>query len=123
MMNSQIYATPHFKWAELSCKCGCGTRNISPRALAKLQALRELAGPLVILSAARCPIYNARVGGAPLSQHRSTPTVGSCAFDIALGNYDKTHLIKLAVQVGFGGIGGNYATFLHVDDRGVRARW
>lgn len=116
-------ASKNFSWRELECHCGCGTRNISPGALAKLQALRDLVGPLVINCAARCPLHNARVGGAPRSQHRSTLTIQSTAFDIAIKQHDKARLIAAAERVGFGGIGINYKTFVHVDDRGSRARW
>lgn len=119
-----IYARPNFTWKELECRCGCGARHISIAALDKLQLMRELWGaPLQINCAARCPTHNARVGGAPLSRHRSTESVAACAFDIHIGDYDKAALIALAERVGFGGIGVNYQTFLHVDDRGYRARW
>jgi uncharacterized protein YcbK (DUF882 family) len=128
------HATRNFKWDELRCR-GCDgscewsvsgkpLANVTEDALFKLQALRELvAKPLTINSASRCPRHNALVGGAPLSQHRATSVRGSTAFDIALTNVPKNVLIAAAEDVGFGGIGINYRSFVHVDDRGRVARW
>lgn len=128
------YARPHFRWDELRCR-GCDgsctysvggkpLANPTDRALDKLEALRGLMGPLHLNSASRCPLHNARVGGAPLSQHRATQTIQSTAFDIMLRpGLDKWELIRAAEEVGFGGIGVNYRSFVHVDDRGHKARW
>jgi len=74
--------------------------------------------PFQINSAYRCPIHNARIGGAPLSMHKF-----GRAFDIALTDHvDREKLIKCALQVGAGGIGENYKTFVHVDT-GRRRSW
>lgn len=117
-------ASENFLWSELQCKCGCKVRNISPRAIQKLQLMREIVGkPFTINCAARCPLHNARVGGAPRSQHRSTDNIQATAFDISLVGHDKQEMIRAAEQAGFGGIGISYRTFIHVDDRGYRARW
>lgn len=115
----------YFKTHELACKCGCGTAFVSKRALRKLNQMRELIGKRVYInSAARCPRHNARVGGAPLSQHRSTEERPSTAFDISLRNIDKQTVIWAAEKVGFRGLGVKYRSFVHVDDRnGRRARW
>lgn len=116
--------TEHFSKRELECRCGCGTCYVSKQALSKLETLRRLAGrPVFINSACRCPTHNARVGGAPRSQHRSTINRPATAFDISLRNFRKDELIKLAVQAGFKGIGENYNSFVHVDDRINYARW
>lgn len=118
------YASPHFKWSEFACRCGCGTTYVSQDAIDKLEELRVLlSAPLRINSACRCPIHNAKIGGAPLSKHRSTKRSPSTAFDIAIGNHDKQEIIELAERVGFKGIGTKYKTFVHVDDRPNKARW
>lgn len=118
------YATEHFHWSELTCKCGCGTRYISATALAALEAMRvDVGKPFIITSAARCPRHNAREGGAPMSMHRSTKERPSTAFDIALGGHDKERLIEAAKAAGFNGLGTSYKTFLHVDMRKRSARW
>lgn len=128
------YATPHFKWSELECKGDCAgcsyaidaggpVRYIQVEALARLEALRvELNQPLIVNSAARCPRHNASVGGAPRSQHRSTEDSPSTAFDIRL-TLPKEELIAAAERCGFKGIGANYKTFVHIDNRSRRARW
>lgn len=125
------FATPHFKWTELECKCNrsCGVgegkkaRWIQPEALQKLEVMRELLGlPMRINSACRCPLHNASVGGAPLSTHRSSSDRPSRAFDVAI-TMDKDRIIEAAVEAGFQGIGINYRTFVHVDNRPRRARW
>lgn len=115
-------ASKNFLWSELTCKCGCGTQNISQQAIAKLQALRDLAGPLTIYSAARCVKHNKSVGGASKSQHLSTDKNQSTAFDIAYGGRSAGFLLAAAEKVGFKGI-GIYPTFIHVDDRAKVARW
>lgn len=118
------HASPHFIWGELECKCGCGSAYISPEALDKLERLRVyIDTPLYINSAARCPIHNAKVGGAPLSQHRSAPNMPSTAFDISINNIDKGVLIASAKFIGFNGLGINYKSFVHVDDRAMPAQW
>lgn len=126
------YASPHFKWTELQCRCkgrSCGVaegtkaRWIQPEALEKLETLREILNqPLRINSSARCPIHNALCGGSPLSSHRSAPTFEAKAFDVAL-TMDKDLLIRSAEMAGFMGIGISYRTFVHVDNRPRRARW
>lgn len=128
------YARPHFRWDELRCR-GCDGScphsrqgrslvHVADHALDRLQAMRELIGrPLAITSASRCPLHNARVGGAPLSQHRATWALPSTAFDIVIGTLPRERLVEAAEAVGFGGIGMTYRSFVHVDDRGRRARW
>ena len=119
------HARPNFTWHELSCKCGCGTSYMTPRSLNRLQAVRDIVGvPMTITSAARCPLHNAFVGGAPMSFHRSTPMKPACAFDVAVtDNLTKDMLLAAVQLVGFKGLGINYNTFVHFDDRGYRARW
>lgn len=53
--------TPHFSDRELACHCGCGM--LPQKAfMDKVEDLRVIWGaPLLVLSAARCPTYNARV--------------------------------------------------------------
>lgn len=119
------FASTSFLWTELECKCGCGNRYIQRDAINKLQLMRNLIGkPIIINSAARCPIHNTTVGGAPKSQHRATESRPSTAFDIALNGYISKHdLITLAKQVGFKGLGTKYNSFVHVDNRKFPAIW
>jgi len=105
----------HFTPEEIASK-GDGSILIDEPALDKLERLRVALGrPLVVLSAYRDPLHNARVGGAPLSQHKF-----GRAFDLKL-TVDRDLLIRTARDVGFGGI-GIYSTFVHVDD-GPSRKW
>lgn len=116
------YATKNFKWSELQCRC-CGFVNVEQEALEKLQAFREIIGvPFAPLSASRCPRHNAKVGGAPKSQHIAREDEPSKAFDVPLVT-DKDTIIKAAMKVGFNGIGISYKTFVHMDNRKRRTRW
>lgn len=127
------YASPHFKWTELQCKGDCKecsyalefggpVANVSEAALEKLEMVRAHTGPFSPNSCCRCPIHNRREGGRPRSQHVSTADQAATAFDVPLV-IPKTTLIQAAVDAGFGGIGVNYRTFVHIDDRGYKARW
>lgn len=112
---ARIWTYQNFTPYELSSN-GDGSILVNHDALAKLQRLREKVGPLIINSAYRDPIYNARIGGAPRSMHKE-----GRAFDISLRNHDRTELLQAALSVGFAGV-GKYQTFLHVDT-GPRRSW
>ena len=118
------YASVSFLWSELMCKCGCGNKFIQKEAIDKLQKTRDIIqAPMIINSAARCPIHNVKVGGAPRSQHRATRNSPSTAFDISLHGLNKEALIEAAKFAGFKGFGINYNSFLHVDNREFEAGW
>lgn len=89
-----------------------------PAFLDALEDLRAKAGhrPLVITSAHRCPQWNAAVGGAPLSQHKTL------AVDIALAGQDRFRLLSAARAAGFTGF-GLARSFIHLDTRPSPARW
>jgi len=81
-----------------------------------LQAARDQIGrPFHILSAHRCSLHNARVGGAPRSEHLKL------AVDIALGGHDRAQLLAALRGAGFTGF-GFYTTFIHAD-MGRSRRW
>ncbi len=128
------WASGHFSWDELRCK-GCAGEcsfsehdkplvNIQDEALQKLEQMRCIVDkPFMISSACRCPLHNARVRGAPMSQHRATDRRPSTAFDIAYNDIPKHVMYAAAKEVGFGGIGSSYTTFIHVDNRRKKTRW
>ena len=119
-----MQASVSFKWSELECKCGCKTRYIEDEAIDKLQKLRDiLQRPIIINSAARCPLHNVRVGGSPNSHHRATKQSPSTAFDISLKGLHKKDVIKAAKAAGFKGLGVNYKSFVHIDNRKYSATW
>jgi len=100
---------------EIRCR-GTGAVLIVPHAMDSLQMMRNIINrPFTINSAYRSPLYNARIGGAPLSRHK----VGD-AFDISLMGHNKEDLHEAAVQAGFQGFGLNYKTFIHCDKGGIR---
>ena len=115
-VNKSIWRWKSFSPRELASR-GNGGLDLDIEAVDRLQFLRDTIGkPLIINSAYRDPIYNARVGGAPRSQHK----LGK-AFDISLRNHDLKELYFTAKKCGFTGF-GFYSYFLHVDT-GRRREW
>jgi|WetSurMetagenome_2_1015567.scaffolds.fasta_scaffold216969_2 zinc D-Ala-D-Ala carboxypeptidase len=107
---------PDFSPRQIACPC-CGEVYLWPAALDALESLRARQGaPLDITSGHRCALHNARVGGAPLSQHKRL------AFDIALQGHDLARLLAAARLSGFTGFGFGQ-TFLHLDTRLHPAHW
>lgn len=106
---------PNFPFNELACRC-CGEFYYDPESLDRIQQARNLAGrPIFINSGHRCALHNARVGGAPLSEHKKI------AFDCSLRGHTPDELLsalKLADFTTF----GFYGTFVHTDIR-VNRRW
>lgn len=81
-----------------------------------LQCARDQVGrPFHILSGHRCSLHNARVGGAPLSQHLKL------AVDIALTGHAPQALYEALKEAGFQGF-GFYTHFIHADF-GRRRQW
>ncbi len=120
--------TPNFNTKEFACKDGSPVpdellSNVSK--LAKnLQVLRDHLGkPIVINSGYRTPAYNARIGGAPASQHKLAK-----ASDIRVSGMTSVQvqkeILKLiaAGKMHNGGV-GLYNTFVHYDVRPGAARW
>lgn len=106
---------PNFTRAELSCR-HCGEHYHAPHFFDALQNLRhDLGRPLHILSAHRCALHNAAVGGAPLSQHLRM------AVDISLNGHKRRDIVLAARAAGFRGF-GYYFTFLHLD-MGRQRHW
>lgn len=106
---------PNFSPAEMACR-HCGQVYNWPEFMDCLQAARTDAGRVFeITSAHRCSLHNARVGGAPLSQHLKL------AADISLKGHDLGRLYSACLRSGFQGF-GFYTSFLHVD-LGRPRRW
>lgn len=107
--------TAHFSRAEFDSHDGARA-NPDKHLLEALERLRHLKGdrPLKILSGYRSPAWNARVHGAPHSQH-----LVNKAADIPVGYAT----VADAEQAGFTGIGDLDGWAVHVDVRARRARW
>jgi len=99
---------PSFAPQEIACR-HCGELLLDEAFMDTLQRQRDETSPIVITSAYRCPIWNAMVGGAPLSMHK----LGK-AGDQALCGRVLAHVEAQARRAGFAGF-GRYKTFLHAD--------
>lgn len=115
---------------EIACHCGCGTANFSPAAVAAFQQFREICGrPMIFISGCRCPAHNSLVGGEPNSFHLAQALMDGRAGDVRVPGLTLREMYQNALLVPAfknGGIGvypdGNNR-FLHLDVRGVKARW
>lgn len=107
---------PNFRPEEFACR-HCGEMYDWPVFMDRLQAARSSSGrPFIILSGHRCGLHNARVGGAPLSQHLRL------AVDISIADHDRWHLFSVCQSAGFTGF-GFYQNFLHIDLGRPRKWW
>ena len=117
---------PNFSPFELASN-GNGAVRVEMRALNRLQALRtDWNNALTLNSAYRDPAYNLKIGSTRGSQHPK-----GTAFDVRVLGWsdDLIYLFKeMAYDHGFRGFGGyekpdGRKNFIHIDDRGNRARW
>ena len=117
----------HFHVREFDCKDG---RRVPAAAVPALRSLcvnylepmRAAFGPCHVMSGYRHADYNRRIGGARYSQHIYELGPESVAVDVIfrLGTPRDWH--RMADQLRVGGL-GLYPTFVHLDNRGGRARW
>lgn len=99
----------NFRKEDVQCKC-CGALVDNADALKKLDKVLALLEGIRINCGYRCPTHNAKVGGAPLSQHK----LGT-AFDLSTrGKHKSEDVVAAAKAAGFTGF-GIYKTFVHVD--------
>ncbi len=117
----RIWNWPHFSISELACRCGgrfCRAQYWhDPEFLDALEYMRAQTGrPLIINSGHRCPQWNALVGGAPASMHKTI------AADISLITHDRHEMLGIARSAGFRGLGLG-RSFLHIDRRKRPAQW
>ncbi len=98
----------NFSQVEMSCR-HCGQMFYWSDFMERLQNARNISGRAFhILSAHRCALHNAHVGGAPFSQHLRL------AVDISLVGHERHNLAQACKAAGFTGF-GYYQTFLHID--------
>jgi uncharacterized protein YcbK (DUF882 family) len=109
-MPVSAWCWPNFTPREIASR-GDGSLLLVPEAMDRLQSAREIYDQsMLITSAYRDPIHNAKVGGAPMSMHKR-----GLAFDIALQRRPKQPLISALEIAGFTGLGVRYRTFVHAD--------
>jgi len=105
--------SPHFRRAEFACSCQCGFDTIDHATLEILEAVRvAFDAPVIVTSGARCPEYNAKVGGVPDSQH----VLGRAA-DIQVKGHDPADVHAWIDEHFPHASLGSYRTFTHVDTR------
>lgn len=106
---------PNFSRAEFAC-AHCGRAEMQPDFVYRLQELRDKYGkPLRITSGYRCPEYNAQIS----STGKDGPHTTGRAVDIAISRGEAYSLLRLAITMGFTGIGfaqKGSGRFLHLDD-------
>lgn len=120
--------TTNFKLSEFACKDGSAVPDEyydnCLKLAENLQALRDFLGvPIFVVSGYRTKEYNAKVGGAPKSQH-----LYAKAADIRCKEYGAKYIygmIEVMIEKGLmhnGGL-GIYNGFVHYDIRDKFARW
>lgn len=115
--------SPHFTKRELACR-HCGDCKVDPQLVEALEQLRAIVGrPLIVTSAYRCEEHNKAVGGERSSYH-----VRGLAADVLVPKdmslFDFYQAALLVPAFANGGIGVYpKERFLHLDVRGVKARW
>ena len=125
-MDDDRQLTPNFHISELMCRDGTpvprelvdNARRICERA----QLLRDVVGPLVVISGYRTMLWNHRVKGAKRSYHLTASALDLRSARRPARELLLTYLrlIKLG-RVPDGGV-GIYPTFLHID-LGTKRRW
>ena len=115
-MNQSTKRWKYFTEDEMRCKCGCGQVKMAEGFMFKLDSLREaFRAPLVISSGYRCENHPAErnkksLNGAHLQGR---------AADIIIARKDGFRLTRLAMTLGFTGIGWKQfgpSRFIHLDD-------
>lgn len=120
----------HLTWEEIRCKCGeCDGGDITQATTLLFEKIRSVctmcAGhdvPITVNSGYRCPAHNCKV--AHTGEHG--PHTKGIALDLACPagmTLDEFHGVCLACNPE-GGVGFYRGKkFIHVDTRGVKARW
>lgn len=108
--------TPSFTVAEMRCHCGCGKADMDHAFMLKLQAVRDVVGPLVVSSGYRCPEHNAAVSSTGLNGPHTTGK----AVDVRCYGTKAHEVLMQALFHTFTGIGvaqkGPYGPrFIHMD--------
>ena len=107
----------YFSHSEMACRCGCGKAAMSDDFMTRLNAHREACGfPLPVTSGYRCPEHNQSVAETGAAGPHTT----GCAADIAVSRDKATRVVRLALGLGFMGIGlkqhgPESGRFVHLD--------
>jgi zinc D-Ala-D-Ala carboxypeptidase len=128
-MTDNLYR--YFSVRELSCK-HTGLCRMQPAFMLKLNLLRErMAKRMILSSAYRDPSHPEEVRKREDRAQRGLPPPFSAhsqgiAVDVLIEGADAIHLLELALDLGFNGIGvaqKGGSRFIHLDTRLDRAIW
>ena len=115
----------NFDTNEFACGCRCGfglhPDDIDPLLWQSLQTLRDdLCGAIYLTSGCRCAAHNEAVGGAPDNQHLLGKAADVYGFPLHL-------IVEAATRIEAFANGGMglypIKNFVHLDVRGMAARW
>ena len=111
----------NFTEAEFRCR-HCGKQEMRPEFMGRLQALRDVyKRPMTITSGYRCPDH-------PVEKAKAEPGMHSTglACDVGVQGADAHELLRLAMHLGFTGIGVQQkggGRFIHLDLRQQPTIW
>ena len=111
----------NFTEAEFRCR-HCGKQEMKPEFMGRLQALRDVyKRPMTITSGYRCPDH-------PVEKAKAEPGMHSTglACDVGVQGADAHELLRLAMHLGFTGIGVQQkggGRFIHLDLRQQPTIW
>ena len=112
---------PNFTEAEFRCR-HCGKQEMKPEFMGRLQALRDIyRTSMPITSGYRCPDH-------PIEKAKAEPGMHSTglACDVGLQGADAHEILRLAMHLGFTGIGVQQkgsGRFIHLDLRQTPTVW
>lgn len=118
--SGNLKVSNNFRVREFACNDGTDPVFICQTLVFIVQKVRDhFKKPVYINSGYRTPAYNAKVGGATLSQH-----LYGRAADITVEGVKPQEVYDYlcALMPESGGI-GLYSTFVHVDTRPEKSRW
>lgn len=108
----------YFSDDEISCPCGCGSKNTDKEAFKRLNVAKEYFGrPMNLNSAVRCKKHNSTLkDSSPTSSHIEYDNKPSFAYDIKVpNNQERFDIVEALIYAGFKRI-LIYKTFIHVDN-------
>lgn len=122
-----MHLSPHFTTEEFSCRDGTPLPRYAyddARNLCRefLEPLRNVYGPVMVLSGYRSPQHNQSVGGAPDSYHVARQSREGLAVDVICRRGAPDEWYRTLARRSPGGL-GLYESHVHVDNRRGHARW
>ena len=105
----------YFSAVELRCRCGkCDGGEMGDAFMGKVIAIREVVGPLIVVSGFRCPAHNSNEASTGLEGPHTTGR----ALDLkAASSSARFAIMREAMNQGMTRFGVN-RTSLHIDDLG-----